>query len=250
MEILNFIFGLGIAFSIFGFLWGLFMLLLNFITNQLNIDFKPISFLVLKVLRYTLLSSVVANYILNYQESGVPGSVTVANMILGVVVMALYFMGKMQNTSMISQFSQHKLVSLLMPKLDPKIDGYIFSGAIVYFIFCLQFPMMVDNGVVNWFTLSINNVYESAFLGWIFSAIAFFFLVNILIRAANVIGSLVTGQPINKPKSGGIKFGGGQMGSNPFEQFREQQQSDDGFVDYEDVTDAEDVTDGDDRKLD
>ncbi|NOQ74773.1 MAG: hypothetical protein GQ574_22355 [Crocinitomix sp.] len=251
MEVLNFIFGLGIAFSIFGFIWGLFMILLNFITGRLNVGLKPIHFLVLLVIKYVLLVSVVANYILNTQESGDNTSVATSNMILGIAVMALYFMGKFQNRPTIGQFSQHKLVALLVPPVNPKIDGYIFSGSIVAFIVCLQYPFIVDNGIVNWFTASIHSIYNAPILGWIFSAIAFFFLINMLIRAANVIGSILTGQPINRPKTGGFKFGGqAGAGSNPFEQFREQQQTDDGFVDYEDVTDVEDVTDQDDKKLD
>lgn len=251
MEVLNFIFGLGLAFSIFGFLWALFMILLNFITSQINSDLKQIHFLVLRVIKYVLLVSVVANYILNTQESGDNTGVSLWNMIVGVAVMALYFMGKLQNRSMLGQFSQHKLVALLAPPIDPKIDGYIFSGSILSFIVCLVYPAIVDNAIVNWFTVSINNVYDAPILGWVFSAIAFFFLINTLIRAANVIGSLVTGQPINKPKTnGGFKFGGGNMGANPFDQFRQQQQTDDGFVDFEDVTDAEDVTDEDSKRLD
>lgn len=249
MEVLNFIFGLGIAFSIFGFLWALFMILLNFITSRLDFNLKQIHFIVLRVIKYVLLVAVVANYILNTQESGDNTSVATSSLILGVAVMALYFMGKLQKPSMLGQFSQHKLVALLFPPIDPKIDGYIFSGSILSFILCLQIPTIVDNAVVNWFTASINSVYEAPIFGWIFSAIAFFFLINMLIRAANVIGSLVTGQPINKPKKGGFKFGG-QMGANPFEQFREQQQTDEGFVDYEDVTDVEDVTDDSGKKLD
>lgn len=250
MEVLNFIFGLGIAFSIFGFIWALIMILLNFITNRLDVNLKQIHFLVLRVIKYVLLVSVVANYILLNQESGDTTSVTTSNMIVGVAVMALYFMGKLQKRTIFNQFAQHKLLALLAPPIDPKTEGYLFSGSIILFIFCLQFPVIIGNPIVNWFTMSISSVYEAPIFGWIFSAIAFFFLINMLIRAANVIGSLVTGQPINKPRTGGaFKFGGQQMGSNPFEQFRQQQQTDEGFVDYEDVTDVEDVTDSDDKKI-
>ncbi|MFT5821991.1 MAG: hypothetical protein ACI8ZM_003247 [Crocinitomix sp.] len=250
MEVLNFIFGLGIAFSIFGFIWALFMILLNFITSRLDFNLKEVHFLVLRSVKYVLLVSVVANYILSNQETGDNTGVAISSMILGVVVMALYFMGKLQKRTVFNQFAKHKLLALLAPPIAPKTEGYLFSGSIILFIFCLQYPVIIDNPIVNWFTASIHSVYNAPIFGWIFSAIAFFFLINMIIRAANVIGSLVTGQPINKPKTGGgFKFGG-QAGSNPFEQFREQQQTNDGFVDYEDVTDVEDVTDQDNKKLD
>ena len=127
MEVLNFIFGLGIAFSIFGFIWALFMILLNFITTRLNIDLKQIHFLVLRVIKYVLLVSVAANYILDHQSPD-SGGVETSRMILGTVVMALYFMGKLQKRTLFNQFAQNKLLALLAPPIDPKTEGYLFSG--------------------------------------------------------------------------------------------------------------------------
>ena len=86
------------------------------------------------------------------------------------------------------------------------------------------------------------NIYDTPVIGWIFAIIAFFFLVNIIFRGANVIGSLLTGQPINGPTMGG-NFSGDFQQSNPFEQFREQQRQEDDFVDYEDVTDLDEDED-------
>lgn len=244
MEVLNFIFGLGIAFSIFSFLWGCIMLGVNFLRGsgqqtERGIQARQVQDYVLRIIKYFLLISVTANYIIKYQYGlgGNEGN-SWANMILGVIVLGLYLMGKLQRRTMLNQLSQHPLLARFSASIDPKVERYLLSGSLVYFIFCLQYPAMVDNVVVNWFTESIVNIYDTPIIGWVFAIIAFFFLVNIIFRGANVIGSLITGQPLNKPAN---PFGGGgfQQGSNPFEQFRQQQQQDEGFVDYEDVTDVE-----------
>lgn len=239
MEILNFIFGLGIAFSIFGFIWGLIMLLLNFIRGSYQ-EGKEVQGYVLRIIKYFLLVSVSANYIIKYQDGNVSDTtVGLTNMILGVIVMGLYLMGKLQNRAMLSQLAKNPVFARFSGHVDPKVERYLLSGSLVYFIFCLQYPAMVNNSVVNWFTESIVGIYNTPVIGWIFAVIAFFFLVNIILRGANVIGSLLTGQPLNRPSAG--SFGNFQGGgnSNPFEQFREQQKQGDDFVDYEDVTDVE-----------
>ncbi len=237
MEVLKFIFGLGVAFSIFGFIWVIIMLGINMIRGSYQNSSKQIQDYVLRIIKYFLLVSVTANYIAKYQ--GDDGSISIINMILGVAVLGMYLMGKLQRRTLISQFSKHPMFTRFSTSIDPKVERFLLSGSLVYFIFCLQFPSMVDNGIVNWFTSSIVGIYETPVIGWVFSIIAFFFLVSTIFRGANVIGSLVTGQPIDTGGRFG-NFGNFQNnGTNPFEQFRQKQQQDDGFVDYEDVTDED-----------
>lgn len=248
MEVLRFIFGLGIAFSIFGFIWGFMMLLINSIRGN-DQKSRQIQDYALRIIKYFLLVSVTANYIFKYQ-TGDDATLSVTYMVVGVLVLVLYLMGKLQKRVMFSQFSRHPLLARFSTSIDPLVERYLLIGSVVYFIICLQLPAMVDNGVVNWFTNSIVSIYDAPIIGWIFSVIAFFFLVNIIFRGANVIGSLLTGQPLNKPKSGGFgNFQQGAGGSNPFEQFREKQQQDDGFVDYEDVTDEDDGKNDEENRL-
>lgn len=235
MNVLRFIFGLGIAFSIFSFIWGFIMLLINSIRGNAG-RAKQVQDYALRIIKYFLLVSVTANYIFKYQ-AGDDQTLSWAYMLLGTMVMVFYLMGKLQKRMLFSQLSKHPVLARFTVTIDPLVERYLLIGSVVYFIICLQLPDMVNNGVVNWFTTSIAAIYDAPIIGWIFSVIAFFFLVNILFRGANVIGSLVTGQPLNRPSVGG--FGQFQQGSNPFEQFREKQREEEGFVDYEDVTDEE-----------
>lgn len=244
MKIIDFIFGLGIAFSIFGFLWGIIM----FLVNILRRDFKgnrEVQDYGLRIVKYFLLVSATANYVVirpkvGNATSAVPELNELTTIILGVLVLGFYLISKLQRRAMMSQLANNPMFARFSSKIDPKVERFLILGSLIYFALCIQFPDMVNNRVVNWFSESIVNIYNTPVFGWIFAIIAFFFLIRILWDAANVVGALVTGQPINRPNQGG-GFGDseGNPGTNPFDQFRQSQQESDDFVDYEDVTDEE-----------
>lgn len=232
MEILKFIFVLGINFSIFGFIWGLIMIVIRMFrapgvpVNQ-GLDYT------LRIIKYFLLVSVTANYVAKFQGSDLDTSVGMTNLIVGTIVMALYLLGKLQNRAVLSQLGQHPLFSRFANLVDPKVERFLLLGSIAYFVACLMYPQMVDNKLVNWFTDSIQSIYDTPVIGWIFKVIAFFFLINILLKAANVIGRLLNGQSLTNP---GIKA------EFKYRQERfdsDKSSNDNDFSDYEDVTDEE-----------
>lgn len=234
MEILEFIFVLGINFSIFGFIWGLMMLVIRMFrapgvpVNQ-GLDYT------LRIVKYFLLVSVTANYIAKFQGSDLDTKVGITNLIVGTIVMALYLLGKLQNRAVLSQLGQHPLFTRFANSVDPKVERFLLLGSIAYFISCLVYPQMVDNKLVNWFTDSIQSIYDTPVIGWIFRIIAFFFLINILMRAANVIGRLLNGQSLTGP---GVKTEF-RYRERRFESGNSKD-DEDGFTDYEDITDEED----------
>lgn len=238
MEILKFIFVLGINFSIFGFIWGIIMFLLRNFQNPDQQKSESLTY-VLRIVKYFLLVSVTANYIVVYENDLAGTEVSTFNIVLGSIVMALYLLGKLQNRAMMSQMSNNPMFARLMPKIDPKVERFLLAGSLVYFVICMWYPTMVDNGLINWFTNAIIGIYETPVIGWTFSVIAFFFLINILMRGANVIGNLLNGKSIldtPKPK-GNFNFNGTPFGNDePEESFEDEE----GFTDYEDVTDEDD----------
>ena len=237
MDILEFIFVLGVNFSIFGFIWGLLMLLVRLIRMGLGAGNQLAEAYGFRIVKYFVLVSATANYIHLYQNADVSSNAGIAHIIVGVLVMALYLLGKLQSRSLMSAMAGRQLLGpLAIPPVDMKVERYLLLGSLVYFIACLLMPWMVQNGLINWFTDSIIGVYEAPFIGWIFSVIAFFFLLSILFRAANVVGRLVSGQSITVDPKIDFRFKGG---SNPFEQFREKQQNDPEWTDYEEVKEDE-----------
>ncbi|MEX1001775.1 MAG: hypothetical protein WDZ35_06635 [Crocinitomicaceae bacterium] len=237
MEILKFIFVLGINFSIFGFIWGIFMFLLRALQPPAQQRNEGVSY-VLRIIKYFLLVSVTANYIAVY-EMGEPGArVSTMNIVLGSIVLGLYLLGKLQNRTIMNQIAKNPLISQFLPKIDPKVERFLLIGSLLYFIACLLYPIMVDNAVINWFTETIIGIYETPVIGWIFSVIAFFFLISIIMRGANVIGKILNGESItDNPNVGGsVHF---RSERRDFRETTEEHEDEEGFVDYEDVTEEE-----------
>ncbi|MFT4600968.1 MAG: hypothetical protein ACI857_001145 [Arenicella sp.] len=251
-ESLSFIFNLGIVFSIFGFIWGI----LQFVLKQLlgnETKSREVSTYILRIVKYFLLVSVTANIMMFELEDGnlILTDVNVFFMVLGSIVMALYLLGKLQKRSMMAQLSNNPMFERLITKIDPKIERYLLAGSLLYFVFCLWSPQMVMNGVVLWFREAITSLQSAFLIGWIFYIAALVFLVNIIMRFVNLVQNLLAGKsPFDGPSVKGMNFG--QKGGNPFgqkegnpfggsqEQPLENKVDDEGFTEYEDVTDEED----------
>lgn len=245
MEELIFVFRLGIAFSIFVFIWGIIMILVNLLRG-FSSEARQIQQYVFRIIHNFLLVSVVANFIVSGKDAtGQVAEISTANMVIGILVLALYLFGKLRKQTMMSQLAKNQLYARLIPPVDLKLEIYLMVGSMVFFAICLFYPALVSNDVVNWFNDSIISIYDTAILGWIFKIVAFFFLVNIILRAANVIGRLVTGQPIN-PINPINPMGRMNGGSNPFDQFNARQSNPEEFTDYTDVTDEEEDDDKED----
>ena len=192
---------------------------------------------IFRIIKYFLLVSVTANFIVVNEELMINQRVDTMHLVVGSIVMGLYLLGKLQNRAMMSQLSQNPMFSKFIPSIDPKVERFLLIGSLAYFVACLLYPQMVNNGVVNWFTDAIINIYDTPIIGWIFSIIAFFFLISIILRAANVIGRLLNGQSLtdNTGMGGSFNF---RVGGMDFENKRKDE-DEDGFTDYEDVTEEE-----------
>ena len=247
MRVLEFIFVLGINFSIFGFIWGIFQFMIRNLQSP-DQQRSEISTYVLRIVKYFLLVSVTANFIVindlgAYTDSLGVTHIETFSMVLGSTVMGLYLLGKLQNRTMMSQLGDNPLFSRLIPKIDPKVERFLLAGSLLYFLFCLWNPAIVDNGLINWFTEAIVSIKEAFLIGWIFHIIAFFLLISILMRGANIIGNLLSGNSIiegpNVNESFNYKFrnnSGGGFKSHDYD----PEVDEEGFSSYEDVTDKED----------
>ena len=94
MEILKFIFILGINFSIFGFIWGIIMFLVRNFQSSEQQNSESLAY-VLRIVKYFLLVSITANYIGVYEKEVYGASQGMFNVVVGSIVMALYLLGKL-----------------------------------------------------------------------------------------------------------------------------------------------------------
>jgi len=248
MNILYFIFLLGINFVIFGFIWGVFKLLLGMVTGRVNKSQQ--SEYILRITKYILLVAVTANFVHSInQENELIQSFT-ARMIISSIVLGLYLLGKLQNRNRFSQFSAFggDLIKNLTSTFDPKVERFLIIGSIGFFIACLFFPSIVDNGLINWFTNAIKGLSNAFFIGFIFNIIAFFSIINIFMRGSNILGKLISGKSLTDSfKNEQKKSPFGNMGGFQNQQNNSTVEDDylkksttnvdeEGFTEYEDVT--------------
>jgi hypothetical protein len=133
------------------------------------------------------------------------------------------------------------MLSSLFTKIDPKIERYLLAGSLLYFIACLWNPEMVTNDLIDWFREVIKSIQEAFLIGWIFYIAALVFLVTTFMRFVSLIQNLLAGKsPLEGPSMKGKNFGafGSQFGQQQDEV--EDKTDDDGYSDYEDVTDKDD----------
>jgi hypothetical protein len=247
ISIFNFIYLLGLNFVIFGFIWGVFKLLFTFLTgsNKPNIELDYL----IRIAKYVTLVAVTANFVHRLDSETVLIHSMTTKIVISSLVLGLYLLGKLQKRAMFSQFSAigGNLFKRLATSFDPKVERFLILGSILFFIACLILPAITNNFLINWFTDSIINLSDVFFFGFIFKVIAFFFIVNMFIRASKIIGNLLSGkslsESIEKPKKQN-PFGGSAFNSFGKQNRQTEQHGSESiepeFTEYEDVTDIED----------
>ena len=112
MEELIFVFRLGIAFSIFVFIWGIIMILVNLLRG-FSSEARQIQRYVFRIIHNFLLVSVVANFIVSGKDAtGQTAEISTANMVIGILVLALYLFGKLRKQTMMSQLAKNQLYAV------------------------------------------------------------------------------------------------------------------------------------------
>jgi len=252
MSIINFIIHLGIIFVIFGFIWGVFNYIISTFTNGAQKSNQ--STYIAQVIKNVFLVAVTANFISSaseYKMSSTGFRIVISSFILG-----LYLLDKMQSRNKYAQFSNlgNGFLKGLATSFEPKQEQLLLIGSIGLFVFCLFFPAVVNNGVVNGLNSAIEGLNSMFLIGFIFKVIAFFSVVTLVMRGASIIGKLVSGEsfkdsfskPENKKPFGGFsQFGGAQGGSKQkddstqedYDKKADVNMDNDGFTEYVDVSD-------------
>lgn len=253
MSTINFIIHLGIIFVIFGFIWGILKYIVSTFTSnsQKNNQSEYVS----QIIKNLLLVGVTANFVSSTSEQYI-GS-TVFRIVISSFILGLYLLEKMQNRNKYAQFSNlgNGMLKGLSVSFTPDQERLLLIGSVGVFILLMLFPGIADNMVINSFNSAIEGLNATFLIGFIFKIIAFFSVVTLVMRGANIIGRLISGESIkssfSKPEKsnpfGGFNQFGGFQGGKTQEQNRTQSDYDrkasanidaDGFTEYEDVTDS------------
>ncbi|HIP36604.1 MAG TPA: hypothetical protein EYG85_07095 [Crocinitomix sp.] len=236
MELLQFIFLLGINIVIFEFIWGVLNIFASILIGTIKLKYPQIDY-VLRIIKYFLLVSVTARFVFVTSENQTLIHSENVKIILSSIVLGLYLIGKLQKREMFARFTMvnNSVLKGFVTYFDAKIERILVIGAMLLFIFCLIYPEFVNRPVINWFVSSIIDLSTTFFFGFIFKVIAFFFIINIFNRGAMIIGLLLQGKSLNSNKAKSPY----NSPSNPFSTNQNTSNTpltdDEGFSEYEEI---------------
>ncbi len=241
MKILEYLFLIGVCFTIFEFLWAIAKFLFNLLTSSINSNSKSNG---LRIAKYALLTAVSVQFIQTINPSNTLVSSAPIAIGISALVFGLYVLGKYKSRA---AFAQIKGLAGQLSKglpntpTDPKLEIILTIGSISLFIIGSIFPFVFDNAITTWFTDAILNISTTPFFGFIFKVISVFVLINTFTTGSKILGKLASGESFTKATE--------NEGKNPFKFFNAEQFGQDRFnkkpkeepeyTDYEDVTDTD-----------
>jgi hypothetical protein len=195
MELLNFIFRLGVVFAIFGFIWGLINLGIRLLT--INRQRQTTEIYILKAVQYLLLVDV--TFLICYNND-IKGLDYTSQLVFGGIILLMYFIGKLQNRQNKQMLFKMYTNGMMQGDFGFNIRAEIgvIALSIAAFILFWFKPEFAVNPVSTWFQDSILNIEDTPIFGFIFKVIGFFFLVNILMKVVNPIMMLLSGRAFEK----------------------------------------------------
>lgn len=227
MDILRYIYLLGIIYIVFSILWFFISSLPKFLSGA----FKPNTFsnYSFKSIEYYLIAALSAVQTSHYIQNNpnLTGQVPFY-IALGGIIIFLYLAGKTDKAIMSVQI-QSKDNKIQLGKAL-KYEPHIVGISILIFIISFNIPILTHNPITIALHNGILNFYNTFFIYFIISIIGFFFLFSMFSRGfaatgrlVEVINHLITGKPLTKRKTSNKNpfgnmgnMGGFTNGDNPF----------------------------------
>jgi len=189
MEIINFIFRLGVVFAIFGFIWGIIQIMYTIVrataVKSIGEDY------LVKMVKYFFLVDV--TFIFAYNKE-----LNINQLITTALILMMYFIGKLQNQQ--NKISMIQMAMNQLPKkeikFDLKAEIIVISMSVGFFIWFIFYPQFSQNPVSIWFHDSIIDIENTPIFGFFFKVIGFIFIFNMFTKMMNGISQIVSGKPM------------------------------------------------------
>lgn len=193
MELLNFIFRLGVVFAIYGFLWGIFEIGYRIITSGRERTIGEVY--LLRGIKYVFLADVTFLFCI---DGGVSKMNYTNQLIIAGIVLLTYFLGKLQNNqNRLRMFKVFMNGRMQLPKqlttFNMRAEVFVIALAVLIFTAFNFAPQYASNPISVWFYESITDIEDTPVFGFIFKVIGFFFLLNMISKMVNTIGFLLSG---------------------------------------------------------
>lgn len=219
MELMNFIFRLGVLFAIYGFIWGIFEIGISLLSAGRK---RTVSEeYVIKAVKYIFLVDVTFLFCLDLEKE----NISIYNLTMAGFILLVYFMGKLQNKQ--NQLAMFQMmgnggIPKTVNNFNIKAEIGVITLALSTFIVFIFLPEFAKNPISIWFHESILNIEDTPIFGFIFKVIGFFFLIGMLVKMLNALMYLLSGKPL-------------VQASSSFQRF-DKKKKDDDFDDFEELT--------------
>ena len=188
MDLLNFIFRMGVLFTVYGFIWWMIDACISLIGIEKR---KTIwEYYVLLSIKYMFLANVSFLFCVDSET----GFILNQRVIIGGLVLLMYFVGKMQrnqNQLIIFQFIGNAIPQKKSFNMRAEIITITLSS--IAFILMILFPTIAVNPIAEWFMNSIKRLEDMVIIGFFFKVFGFFFLVSVIMKMINALSILLTG---------------------------------------------------------
>jgi len=220
VELLNFIFRLGVVFAIYGFLWGLLEIGFRILTSGRERTVGEVY--LLRGIKYIFLADVTFLFCIDGDVS----NLNYLNQLLTAgIILLTYFVGKLQNNQNRTRVFQVFMNSRMqLPKqltlFNLRAEIFVICLALLVFGLFNLAPEYAANPISVWFYESIMDIEDTVFFGFIFKVIGFFFLLNLFAKMINGVTFLLSGA---RPPQ------------DPFDDNQKKEDDDDDFDSWEEV---------------
>lgn len=198
MEVLRFIFFLGIIYITFDAIWRIFLALLN-ITLGISARNSRVYYLSKSIFLYLLVSltAITTNLYLELIDDRISNFFFP---LIGLIVLYFYITSSMQRSKLKAQL---KMDTVAMKRM--KYNGIFIIVSLVYFLVSLNLPIIHHNPLTDWVFGFIESIYDMLVFRWIIGFFAVIFLINMLVKGYSATKYLITGfLGIRKPATNGV----------------------------------------------
>lgn len=193
VDLLNFVFRLGVVFAIYGFLWGLIEIGFRLLTSGRQRTVGEVY--LLRGIKYIFLADVTFLFCIDGDVSNLN---YLNQLIIAGIILLTYFVGKLQNNQNRNRiFQVFSNVRTQMPKqltlFNLRAEIGVIALALLVFVLFNFAPQYAANPISVWFYESIVDIEDTVFFGFIFKIIGFFFLLNLIFKMMNGVTFLLSG---------------------------------------------------------
>lgn len=184
MNVLRFVFFLGVIYITFDALWNLFLWVLKYffgLDKQEGWVYYISKGLSLYIL--VTLTAITTTQNLKLADSQLSKFLYPA---IGLIVLYFYITSSMQRSKMKAKI---KMDTQAIKRM--RYDGIFLFSSLVLYSLALFFPELHDTQITNWFFEAIASIYQILLFKVIIGFLALFFLVNILIKSIFATRTLI-----------------------------------------------------------